>query len=53
MTLPGEGDAAAGRGLSLDARDRTILDEKADELDREMEDVLAYQATPARRRLRQ
>lgn len=27
-----------------DARDRAILDEKADELNREMEDVLAYQA---------
>ena len=27
-----------------DARDRAILDENADELNREMEDVLAYQA---------
>jgi hypothetical protein len=27
-----------------DARDRQILDDNADELNREMEDVLAYQA---------
>jgi hypothetical protein len=47
VALAGECDAIEGREGVPDAQDRAILDEKADGLNREMEDVLAYQVTPA------
>jgi hypothetical protein len=49
---PSTGRLAPG-DADRDARDRAILDANADELNREMEDVLAYQAAPARRPSRQ